>query len=88
MKNGTVTLIIESKDKRSVVRVAHAETQVRQNFETWLGKGETLEGRTARKSLLAGKVAETRVWRNTWGRKGVDYCYRLFVWLSSFNETY
>ena len=43
MKNGTVTLIIESKDKRLVAWVAHAETQVRQNFETWLGKGETSE---------------------------------------------
>ena len=39
-------------------------------------------------SLDGGEVAETRVWRNPWGRKGVDYCYRLFVWLSSLNETY
>ena len=56
MKNGTVTLIIESKDKRLVTWAAHAETQVRQNFETCLGKGETSEGRTASSLLLSGRA--------------------------------
>ena len=61
MKNGTVTLIIESKDRRLVSWVAHAETQVRQNFETWLGKGETSERRTASSLLLWGKALKSHL---------------------------